>query len=94
VPTREAEEITLACGEASANAVEHAYRPGVAFFEVQGRAAEGRVTLTVRDKGTWRPPRPKNRGRGLKIIESLMDVLEVDANAEGTEVRMSRPIGT
>ena len=89
VPIQEVEEITLACGEASANAIEHAYRPGVAFFEVEGRVGDGQVTLTVRERG-WRAPRGKDRGRGFTIIESLMDVVKVNTTAAGTEVLMSR----
>ena len=38
-------------------------------------------------------PVAKNRGRGFTIIESLMDVVEVNTTAEGTEVLMSRRIG-
>jgi serine phosphatase RsbU (regulator of sigma subunit)/anti-sigma regulatory factor (Ser/Thr protein kinase) len=90
VPQEEVEKITLACGEACANAIEHAYRPGPAFFEVEGLAEDGHVTMTVRDKGSWRAPRGQNRGRGFTMIESLMDVVEVNTTAEGTEVLMSR----
>ena len=37
--------ITLACGEACANAIEHAYAPGVAYFELEARHADGLVTV-------------------------------------------------
>ena len=93
VPTRKVEEIMVACGEASANAIEHAYRPGPAYFEVEGRIGDGHVTLKVRDKGSWRAPRRTNRGRGFTIIESLMDVVNVSTTGVGTEVLMRCRLG-
>jgi serine phosphatase RsbU (regulator of sigma subunit)/anti-sigma regulatory factor (Ser/Thr protein kinase) len=82
--------ITLACGEACANAIEHAYAPGLAFFELEAVHAAGVVTLTVRDSGRWREPRGADRGRGLRIIEAAVDELDVRSTAEGTEVQMRR----
>jgi len=87
------EKIVLACGEACANAIEHAYMPGPAFFEIEGRRDNGEVTLAVRDMGSWREPRGRHRGRGFTIIESLMDVVEVNSGIEGTEVLMSCRLG-
>jgi len=82
--------VTLACGEACANAIEHAYSPGRASFELEARAERGVVTLAVRDSGRWRPPRGDNRGRGLMIIKASMDDVEIRPSATGTEVLMSR----
>jgi len=82
--------VTLACGEACANAIEHAYSPGRASFELEARAELGVVTLAVRDSGRWRPPRGDNRGRGLMIIKASMDDVEIRPSATGTEVLMSR----
>jgi serine phosphatase RsbU (regulator of sigma subunit)/anti-sigma regulatory factor (Ser/Thr protein kinase) len=89
-PDEEIEMITLACGEACANAIEHAYSPALAFFELEARAEDGHITLAVRDIGRWRGPRGENRGRGLKIMKSVMDVVEVNATPTGTEVLMRR----
>jgi anti-sigma regulatory factor (Ser/Thr protein kinase) len=93
VPTRKVEEIMVACGEASANAIEHAYPPSPAYFEVEGHIGDGHVTLKVRDNGSWRAPRRKNRGRGFTIIESLMDVVKVSTTGVGTEVLMRCRLG-
>jgi anti-sigma regulatory factor (Ser/Thr protein kinase) len=82
--------VTLACGEACANAIEHAYSPGRASFELEARAERGVVILAVRDSGRWRPPRGEHRGRGLMIIKASMDRVEVRPSASGTEVLMSR----
>jgi anti-sigma regulatory factor (Ser/Thr protein kinase)/putative methionine-R-sulfoxide reductase with GAF domain len=82
--------LTLAGGEACANAIEHAYAPGVAYFEFEARHADGLVTLTVRDTGRWRSPRGTNRGRGLKIIAAVADELDLRTTDAGTEIVMHR----
>ncbi|MGZ8634195.1 MAG: ATP-binding SpoIIE family protein phosphatase [Solirubrobacteraceae bacterium] len=86
--------ITLACGEACANAIEHAYSPGMAFFELEAVHADGLVTLTVRDTGRWRAPRGAHRGRGLKMIEAAIDELAVTTGETGTEVVLRHRLGS
>ncbi|HEY2652366.1 MAG TPA: SpoIIE family protein phosphatase [Solirubrobacteraceae bacterium] len=87
-------ELALAANEACANAIEHAYPPGPASFELsaekvgEGEAAE--IVITVRDTGQWRPPRGDSRGRGLTIIEAAMDQVSVDSTESGTEIVMRR----
>jgi anti-sigma regulatory factor (Ser/Thr protein kinase) len=85
--------IMLACGEACANAIEHAYAPGLAYFELEAVHADGLVTLTVRDTGRWRAPRGVHRGRGLKMIEAAIDELAVTTGEAGTEVVMRHRLG-
>jgi anti-sigma regulatory factor (Ser/Thr protein kinase) len=82
--------VTLACCEACANAIEHAYSPGSASFEIEARAEDGVVELAVRDSGKWRAPRGGHGGRGLTILEGSMDEVEVRPGPNGTEVRMRR----
>jgi GAF domain-containing protein/anti-sigma regulatory factor (Ser/Thr protein kinase) len=86
--------LVLAAGEACANAIEHAYAPRRAAYELHAAYAAGTVTLVVRDRGRWRPPRGENRGRGLKLVEAMVDELEVHADDRGTEVVMRRRIGS
>ena len=86
-------DITVSCQEAAANAVEHAYAPGTRTFEVDAAVEEGAVTLTVRDHGQWRSARGRHRGRGLPIMEALMDSVEVEQNDHGTVVVMRRTLG-
>jgi anti-sigma regulatory factor (Ser/Thr protein kinase)/putative methionine-R-sulfoxide reductase with GAF domain len=83
-------EVTIAVSEACANAIEHAYAPGPADFELHASGANGGVTVIVRDEGQWRAPRGHNRGRGLSIMASAMDEVQVDRHATGTEVVMRR----
>jgi anti-sigma regulatory factor (Ser/Thr protein kinase)/GAF domain-containing protein len=85
-------EITLAVSEACTNAIEHAYSPGPARFEVEARVVAGVAQITVRDSGRWRSPRGTNRGRGLRIIEAAMDETSVDASPSGTAIVMRRKL--
>jgi anti-sigma regulatory factor (Ser/Thr protein kinase) len=87
---RERYEITLTISEAAGNAIEHAYGPGDAFFDVEVDVLDGEVVACVRDRGRWRDRRDERRGRGLRIIEGLMDHVEVTTESGGTTVRMRR----
>jgi len=83
----------VAVTEAAANAVEHAYGPVDAAFDVEASATEdGEVCVIVRDQGRWRPPRGHNRGRGTLLMQELMDHFEVATSEDGTEVRMRRQL--
>jgi anti-sigma regulatory factor (Ser/Thr protein kinase) len=86
-------DITVACQEACANAIEHAYAPGPAAFELLLRHTDGTVELTIRDRGRWRPPRGENRGRGLPMMRALMDDVAVQDAADGTEVTLVKALG-
>ena len=86
----EAYDVLVACSEAATNAVEHAYGPALAEFSVVCSAEGGGVTVCVRDWGQWREPRGRDRGRGLRLMEGLMDEVTVSHSGSGTEVRMHR----
>ena len=75
--TAEQYKLTLTICEAAGNAIEHAYGPGDATYEVEVTFADGELVATVRDSGSWRDKRGEHRGRGLNIIEELMDEVEV-----------------
>jgi PAS domain S-box-containing protein len=85
-------EITLTICEAAGNAIEHAYGPGDATYEVEVAFDGGELTASVRDSGSWREKRGEDRGRGLRIIEDLMDEVEVAREDAGTLIRMRRTI--
>jgi anti-sigma regulatory factor (Ser/Thr protein kinase)/putative methionine-R-sulfoxide reductase with GAF domain len=88
---QEVKEIALATAEACANAVEHAYSPASAEFVVRAtRSAPGEILVTVSDQGQWRAPRGTDRGRGLQLMEALMDSVEVDRQHHGTAVMLGR----
>ena len=85
-------EITLTICEAAGNAIEHAYGPGDATYEVEVAFDSGELTASVRDRGSWREKRGEHRGRGLSIIEDLMDEVTVEREEGGTLIRMRRRI--
>ena len=86
----EAYDVVVAVGEAAANAVEHAYGPTEAEFEVSVEVDGGDVQITVTDQGRWRPARGRNRGRGMDLMEQLMDEVRVETGEGGTAVIMRR----
>jgi GAF domain-containing protein/anti-sigma regulatory factor (Ser/Thr protein kinase) len=90
--TDELYDITVACQEACANAIEHAYRPSQASFELEATDEAGRVRITVRDHGQWRAPRGSNRGRGLVLMRALMDHVDVRHEQDGTVVVLERSL--
>jgi anti-sigma regulatory factor (Ser/Thr protein kinase) len=48
--------------------------------------------VRVRDYGAWREPRGQNRGRGLKLMQTLMDEVNVRREAGGTTVELRRVV--
>lgn len=86
----EAYELQVACGEACANAIAHAYPPGEAQFTVRAAMESGELMIEVVDYGAWQPPRSAAGGRGLALIEQLTDSMEIERGAAGTTVRMRR----
>jgi anti-sigma regulatory factor (Ser/Thr protein kinase)/putative methionine-R-sulfoxide reductase with GAF domain len=93
-PPEDIAALILACGEACANAIEHAYSPMPTSFELDTDYANGLVTLAVRDSGRWRPSRTEDRGRGLLMIEATVDQLDVRSTDTGTEVVMRRRLAS
>jgi anti-sigma regulatory factor (Ser/Thr protein kinase) len=83
-------EVTLTVCEAAGNAIEHAYGPVDATFDVEVSFENGTLLAVVRDRGSWRERRGAHRGRGLKIIEGLMDDVEVTTEPDGTVITMRR----
>jgi anti-sigma regulatory factor (Ser/Thr protein kinase) len=83
--------IVMACGEACTNAIEHS---GAAADETIAFTAvlhDGEVEVTVSDRGRWREHRPPSeQGRGLDLIEALMDEVDVAPGPHGTTVRLRR----
>jgi PAS domain S-box-containing protein len=94
VDRRQSWEIVAACNEACANASEHAYGPSEpGEIEVEARKDGVRIVVAVRDRGTWRPPRGRDRGRGFTLMKYFMDRVDVVRSEEGTTVRMERSLG-
>jgi PAS domain S-box-containing protein len=85
----------MACHEACANAIEHAYAFGEGSFTIDGRMENGKVVLEVSDHGGW-IDRPEgglpHRGRGLPLMQALMDAVQLRHDGDGTTVRMERGV--
>jgi anti-sigma regulatory factor (Ser/Thr protein kinase) len=95
LPAALREELLLISGEATANAVEHAYRdrpPGEFSYELRC-TPDGGVAGVVSDEGSWRPPPADNghRGRGLPMIRAASTRSEVRGSAAGTRVEFTLP---
>ena len=104
VGSREANDIMIAAGEATANAVEHASagRPaGSAPVEITltAHADHAAMRLTVADTGIWRPPpadreepAPGTRGHGVIFMHALMNEVTIDPAAHGTTVTLTKDL--
>ncbi len=89
---QEIAEVTTACGEAATNAIEHAGSGGGVPFAISGSIDGREIDITVRDRGSWRDPRGSDRGRGISLMQALMDEVEVTPGPDGTTVRLRRTL--
>src|SRR6185437_8726496 len=83
-------DVTLSVSEAATNAIEHAYGAREAGFTVRCEHDGQQVTVIVRDVGRWRTTRSQGGGRGLQIMRSLADSVEVDSGESGTIVTIAK----
>ncbi|HEY3468955.1 MAG TPA: ATP-binding protein [Amycolatopsis sp.] len=86
------DDVVLAGYEAMANSAEHAYRDREAGpIDVRAESLNGRLTVTVTDYGSWRPPAAADglRGRGLQLIDTLADHSARVHREDGTTVTMT-----
>jgi serine/threonine-protein kinase RsbW len=81
----------LSCSEVVANAIEHGCESDPeCLVDVLATLGPEGLVLQVRDRGRWRPVGPPgDRGRGLRIVRSLMDHVGVEKGL-GTVVTMMR----
>jgi serine/threonine-protein kinase RsbW len=82
--------LRLACDEALANVVQHAYRGGRGVLHLYAtyQPERDKVTVTVVDHGRWRLRRP-SRQFGLTLMRGLADRVDVTTGPNGTTVRLS-----
>jgi anti-sigma regulatory factor (Ser/Thr protein kinase) len=92
-------DLMLATTEAVANAVEHGRPcdPRGIYLSLETR--DGTIGVEVRDCGCF-PPEPRTRkpdqqgGRGMPIIATIMDKLEVAPASDTTRVRFEKRLAT
>jgi serine phosphatase RsbU (regulator of sigma subunit)/anti-sigma regulatory factor (Ser/Thr protein kinase) len=82
--------VMLATYEAMANAADHAYRHDqLGPVTVTIARVTDTVTASVSDQGTWRSPRQGGfGGRGLLLMEGMVDELTLMRTGRGTTVHM------
>jgi anti-sigma regulatory factor (Ser/Thr protein kinase) len=93
VGTGDVGALTLACGEAAANAVEHAYGPDDGTFQMRASRHGDEIAVEIRDRGSWREQRGEDHGRGLILMDALLDSVEVEPGADGTTVLLRKRLG-
>jgi PAS domain S-box-containing protein len=80
-------DLTIAVGEAVANAVEHAYRDTTGDFVLRLSNSDGTILGEVTDLGMWREGKPAaERGRGLAILRATTTRLTLNRSSHGTTV--------
>ncbi len=96
VPESLAADIVLVVNEACSNSAEHAYRgrePGT--MRVEAALGDRHIHVQVSDSGSWKTPPadPGTRGRGLLLMRTLSERVDLDGTAEGTTVGMRFAFG-
>jgi anti-anti-sigma factor len=89
----ESHDLVLAVGEAVTNVIEHAYTSPGGQVEVEASIRQELARIVVRDRGRWRPYRRGEGGRGLLLMQALVEKVDVLSGPGGTEIRLSRRVG-
>src|SRR5581483_1274967 len=84
-------DVSLACSEAIANAIEHPMNAADQGIDVEASVSHSELTVAVRDHGGWREHRTREEGGlGLPLMRSLMSSVEIRRRPEGTTVVLRR----
>lgn len=89
IPEHMAEDLLIAVGEATSNAVWHAYEQSPdGDVTIRIELVDGDLSVRVSDHGRWRTSRAEtdSPGLGTIILKRLTDELEIDTASEGTDV--------
>ncbi len=86
-------DVVLAVDEAVANAIEHAGLTEGEAITVHARVDDGTLHVEICDQGVWKQPTPNEaRGRGLLIMNAVMDGVYIEHRDDDTCVVMSRQV--
>ena len=86
----ERDDVVLAVSEACNNAIEHAYPDEPGLIRLILEHDEETLSMRITDHGTWQPSTPTSeRGRGIALMQAVMDVATVEHDARGTSVTLS-----
>lgn len=96
VGAEQAMNVLIAAGEAVANAIEHGHRNRPeGYVTLRATAMVDQLTVSVVDTGEWKAPRTKpdtRRGRGVALMEGLMDRVTIRPGDDGTAVHLNARI--
>ena len=87
--------VLIAAGEAVANAIEHGHRDRPeGIVSLHATALVDRLQVTVTDTGTWKAPLKADisRGRGIGLMQGLMEDFTIHSDDAGTTVHMNARI--
>ena len=87
-------DVLLAVGEATSNAIEHAYagEEGPVFVRAAASCSRKYLEIEVSDRGRWRVSTSEERGRGLMIMRALIENVAVRSGKHGTSIRFEMRI--
>jgi anti-anti-sigma factor len=89
----EVDDLVLAADEAVSNTIQHAYGPSSGLLEIEASHTGQDLHVVFRDRGQWRPSRRDGFGRGLQVMQALVDDVDVVVTSGGTEVHLRYQIG-
>ncbi len=89
-------DVLIAAGEAVSNSIEHGHRdrPG-GLIKLRATVSADLVRLVIVDSGSWKPARAADqhhRGRGINLMQALMQDVTIDPEIEGTTVHLTARI--
>jgi PAS domain S-box-containing protein len=87
-------DLVIALNEAASNSMLHAYAGAAKRGHVRVSLAlsPDAVTALVADEGRWREPALDHDGRGIELMHRLMTDVQVEHEASGTRVRLTRAL--
>jgi PAS domain S-box-containing protein len=91
----QAQDVLVAAGEAVTNSIEHGYRHiDGGTITLKATSEVDLLHLTIIDTGSWKPKQSgyTHRGRGIQIMQALMEDVSIVPNPNGTVVRLSTRI--
>jgi hypothetical protein len=88
----EVHDILLAANEAFGNALVHSRQPRSIAVHVDAAVEDGVAEISIRDHGRWQEDqRPADGfGLGLRLMNALVDSVELQIARDGTTVRLRR----
>jgi serine phosphatase RsbU (regulator of sigma subunit)/anti-sigma regulatory factor (Ser/Thr protein kinase)/GAF domain-containing protein len=96
VDANQIHDVLIAAGEAVSNSIEHGHRESPeGVIRLRATVGADVVRVAIVDSGTWKPPRPaaqRHRGRGIQLMQGLMQDVTIDRENDGTTVHLTARI--